>query len=110
MASISAAMNQGGVSGASPCKLTMISGLRPLLASASAQRSVPLRQASSVMMTFAPKSSQCSRMRASSVATYIPAEPSTAQAASQLMRMRLLRAPSGSVSSASGFPGYRLDA
>ena len=54
--SISAATNQGGVSGASPWRLTtIVVARRRARGATAAQRSVPLRQVSGVIATSAPK-------------------------------------------------------
>jgi hypothetical protein len=104
IAATSAVTNQGGVSGASPCRLTTRSASNTPAASASAQRSVPLRAASEVITTCAPNPCAWSRMRPSSVATQTPAIPGTAIAASQ-DRCTSVLVPSGPASGTSGLPG-----
>ena len=80
---ISASTKPGGVSSASPWKLITRSGSWSC-ASASAQRSVPLRHSGDVMMTPTFAGAQPSAIRSSSVTTNTPETPRTRRAASTL--------------------------
>jgi len=98
-------MNQGGVSGASPCRFTTVSNRAPSASAASAQRSVPLLQPELVIATSAPKPWATSRIRPSSVAMTILSMPEAACAASQLRWIRVFFIPVAPVSSAKALPG-----
>ena len=106
--STSAVTNQGGVSGASPWTLTTMSGASSW-ASASAQRSVPLRQSGEVISTRPPKPPTAPAMRASSVATQTAAGPTASTAASHVRSTSILT-PSLPRKGCSGLPGKRVEA
>ena len=63
ISSIIASSTHGGVSKASPCRLTTMSASTPAVFNASAVRSVPLTQLSEVKTARAPKLSAKSTIR-----------------------------------------------